>query len=310
MTRKGSCGNFLQELDRTVYFYKCPACDCLPVRYKRKPKTSPTCLRCSRTLQRVSNLKKGYIWALGLATAGMALLTLPDVLEHLAEGRSVGIIDNLQESLLPVESKIRQSDVVNTDDLLSQLALADRQWTPQEEILGDGSKRYLYKRRADEADLSIEDLRKLIESPPSFDREQQEILKLLQTLRRAGVLVLLTEPRKKGAAAEWDHRIGTLRIQPKMTEKGSADFLRVLGHEAVHVAQSCMAGDLKARPKTLGLVLANPEQLKQKLSDPVYSDASRWEQALELEAYATQDDSSRIRQLVVNKCKLAMDVAN
>jgi hypothetical protein len=95
-----------------------------------------------------------------------------------------------------------------------------------------------------------------------------------------------------------------------MTEKGSADFLRVLGHEAVHVAQSCMAGDLKARPKSLGLAIANPEQLKQKLSDPVYSDASRWEQALELEAYATQDDSNRIRQLVVDKCKLAMDVAN
>lgn len=240
----------------------------------------------------------------------MALLTFPDLLEHLAEGRSGVMIGNLQESLLPVESRTRKSDVVNTDDLLSQLALADQQWTPQEEILGDGSKRYLYKRRADEADLSIKDLRKLIESPPSFDREQQDILKLLQTLRRAGVLVLLTEPRKKGAAAEWDHRIGTLRIQPKMTEKGSVDFLRVLGHEAVHVAQSCMAGDLKARPKSLGLAIANPEQLKQKLSDPVYSDASRWEQALELEAYATQDDSSRIRQLVVKKCKLAMDVAN
>ena len=109
---------------------------------------------------------------------------------------------------------------------------------------------------------------------------------------------------KKGAAAEWDHRLGTLRIQPQMSKRGSVDFLQVLNHEAIHVAQSCRAGSLKAKPKPLGLNIADAGELKTKLNDMVYSGISQWERTLELEAYGSQDDSNQVKQILKKECYL------
>ena len=186
-----------------------------------------------------------------------------------------------------------------------------RSWRPREEILADGTTRYLYKRRTGEADLSLAELRQAIDSPPTFEKEHELISQLIRTLRKAGVRIVLMPPIKQGAAAEWDHRQGTLRIQPEMWKKGSVDFLHILNHEAIHVAQSCKGGALKAPPAALGIRSSESiADLDKKLKDPVYSNTSRWERNLELEAYGLQSNSEAARQIVESHCKLAMNMTN
>jgi hypothetical protein len=102
------------------------------------------------------------------------------------------------------------------------------------------------------------------------------------------VRLVLEPPRKAGAAAEWDHAARTLRIQPGVLEKGTVDFAQVLNHEAIHVAQSCSAGGLRARPKALGLSTDLDPEMESHLKEPLYADAAAWETLLEREAYANQ----------------------
>jgi|688.fasta_scaffold00018_133 hypothetical protein len=255
---------------------------------------------------RVSRVKKGYLWAVGLASAGMALITFPDLFNYFTNDlRQIKVVKSLQESLPPVAPEIRMASVFNTEDLLSQLEDADLQWHPQEEILADGSTRYLYKRREGEPDLSVAELQRLLKSPPTFQQERKDITELLQALKRAGAKVVIEPTLKEGAAAEWDHRASTLRIQPKIIQKGSVDFLRVLSHEAIHVAQSCKAGSLQSKPEALGINVTTRTDILAKLKDPVYSDATQWEQLLEKEAYATQDYPSIVRYHLAKQCNAA-----
>ena len=88
-----------------------------------------------------------------------------------------------------------QSQLGNSPDqklLLSQLAEADRQWTPRAEPLANGGYRYVYKRRAVEPPLNRETIRTLITNPPSFERERQAIGQLVHALDQVGVQVKLS----------------------------------------------------------------------------------------------------------------------
>ncbi|MFN7677621.1 MAG: hypothetical protein ACK5QW_03365 [Cyanobacteriota bacterium] len=240
---------------------------------------------------------------MGLAACGATMLFVPHVLESLGERHGENaIIMGLTGRLAPEEAMERMVESVDPNDLLAKLEEADLQWQPQEELLPNGSIRYVYKRRAGEPDLSVEELRSMVDSPPSFDEERIQILSLISTLRQKGVRVLLTPTIKKGAAAEWDHRRGVLRIQPDMTDKGSLDFLRVLNHEAIHVAQSCKGGSIRAKPKALGIKINHPEKLESILKDPVYLNSSSWEKGLEFEAYQTQNNRDKAKKLVEDLC--------
>ena len=95
-----------------------------------------------------------------------------------------------------------------------------------------------------------------------------------------------------------------MRIQPHLTEKGSLDFLRVLNHEAIHVAQSCRSGSLVAKPKALGVPLKNDNSFRSTFDNPVYANVSDNEKILELEAYSLQNDISRANVLVSKECKV------
>ena len=208
------------------------------------------------------------------------------------------------KSLLPAPAEERMTTSLNTSELFEKLEDADMQWQPQEELLPDGSTRYLYKRRAGEPNLSLAELRSLINDPPTFHAEREAIIDLLDTLRQAGVRILLSPTVKQGAAAEWDHQLGVMRIQPHVTGKGSLDFLRVLNHEAIHVAQSCRGGSLHARPTALGLPVSRDELINKTLTDPIYANASHWEKSLELEAYGLQNDIRKANSLVTKECKV------
>ena len=186
--------------------------------------------------------------------------------------------------------------------LLQQLAVADRQWIPRAEPLANGAIRYHYRRRADQPSLSVAELRALIANPPSFGAERQAIADLLTVLAAAGVHLELTQPRKSGAAGEWDPQARTLRIQPRVVQKGSVEFARVLNHEAIHVAQSCRNRGVRSSPRLLGLPTALPPHLTGVLNEPVYRQASRREQQLEREAYANQDRLNLGAQLLRQHC--------
>jgi hypothetical protein len=186
--------------------------------------------------------------------------------------------------------RLGSPDQLGSKAVLEQLALADRQWVPKAERLANGSTRFSYKRRAGEPSLSIEQIKDLMKNPPTFSTERQSISRLWQILDRAGVDIRLTRPRKDGAAGEWDPKVKTIRIQPDVLGKGSKVFAQVLNHEAIHVAQSCKRGSLKAFPEVIGLTSDLPRELEFVLEKPQYRNTSPQVKSLEREAFANQAD--------------------
>ena len=187
--------------------------------------------------------------------------------------------------------------------LLAQLTAADREWLPRVERLADGRNRYVYKRRAGEAPLSLEQVKALLRNPPRFEQEQRAIRLLLGALERNGVVVLLDQPRKPGAAGEWNPRRAELRIRSDVPAKGSAEFARVLNQESIHVAQSCRGGSLYAQPKPLGLPRELDARARRHLAEPLYARVSARERRLEEEAYAGQEQLSLGAQLLAAHCR-------
>ena len=177
--------------------------------------------------------------------------------------------------------------------LFSQLDAGDRDWQPRAVPIPGGGTRYTYKHVAGDPPLSLDQIKALILSPPTFAAERNAISQLLRELRLAGAQVVLGQPRKQGAAGEWEPRRRMLRIRPDVPGKGSREFARVLNHEAIHVAQSCRNGSVQAMPALLGISRAvDPRQLRN-LAAPIYANASPRERALEEEAYANQGDLSQ-----------------
>ncbi|TVS06545.1 MAG: hypothetical protein EA413_03815 [Cyanobium sp. PLM2.Bin73] len=193
--------------------------------------------------------------------------------------------------------------------LMDRLAQADAAWVPRAERLPDGRTRYHYKRRSGEPQLSVAEIRSLMVNPPSFGRERLGITELLGVLGDVGVRVQLSQPRKLGAAAEWDPRARSLRIKPAVVDSGSTEFFQVLNHEAIHVAQSCRNGHVRATPKPLGISERVPAELAPVLNDPLYREASELERRLEREAYANQHMVGFGADLVRRHCRPATRTA-
>jgi hypothetical protein len=191
-------------------------------------------------------------------------------------------------ALLPPPS-VGGLEGIDEASLMDQLARADAAWVPRAERLPDGGTRYHYKRRSGDPQLSVAEIRSLIVNPPSFGRERLGIAELLGVLADVGVRVQLSPPRKLGAAGEWDPRARSLRVKPAVLDSGSVEFFQVLNHEAIHVAQSCRNGHVRATPRPLGIGEQVPAGLAPVLNDPLYSQASELERRLEREAYANQN---------------------
>lgn len=210
------------------------------------------------------------------------------------------LLDRIEPKLKPEE----QPTGLLNGELLARLRAADREWLPVEQPLPNGGSRFLYKRRPGEPELSIAEIRQLMNNPPSHEIEHQAIIELLRTLEAANVRLLMTDPKKPGAAGEWDHARRTLRIDPVVVNKGTIEFAEVLNHEAIHVAQSCSGGSLWARPQPLGLSTELRQEVAVHLDDPLYAAASPEERTLEKEAYANQHVVGMGASLVRSHCNL------
>ena len=178
--------------------------------------------------------------------------------------------------------------MVSEPVVLQRLAVADQQWRPRAEPLPGGGTRYHYRQQPGEPALSLPQIKALMANPPTFAAERQLISQLWRQLSALGLRLEFSQPRKPGAAGEWDPSRRTLRFKPTVLAKGSREFARVLNHEAIHVAQSCAGGSLRAQPVPLGLSEQLPAGLNDVLQQPTYANASSRERQLEREAYANQ----------------------
>jgi len=217
----------------------------------------------------------------------LLLLMLAAALAGLAESSRRPADAFRPQNPRPQNGSVSQGD--GDDRLLQQLAIADRQWRPRAEPLPGGGTRYVYRRRPGDPELTLGQIKALMRDPPTFADERQRIVDLRRALVALGVRLELRQPHKPGAAAEWDPAARTLRIKPALVAKGSAEFAKVLNHEAIHVAQSCQGGGIGALPRPLGLPQQLPAHLQSVLQHSPYTRASATERALEREAYAHQD---------------------
>ena len=245
---------------------------------------------------------------LGLVTLALVVAALPDLLREAAvltvrPPRLLRLVQGQEDPRQRPAAPSARGEFLSQPSLLSKLENADRDWVPKAESLSDGRVRYLYKRRPGDPELSIAEIRALILDPPSHLAERRAIADLLGLLQSSGVVVLLREPIKRGAAAEWDHQQRSLRIRPDVPGRGSVEFARVLNHEAIHVAQSCAAGGLDVAPRLLGITVTLTPALAAQLEEPLYAGVSETEKALELEAYAHQDQLAVGLALVKRHCR-------
>ncbi|MFN7870585.1 MAG: hypothetical protein ACK5QQ_00090 [Cyanobacteriota bacterium] len=287
--------------------YQCPFCRCQPVALQRRPSRRVACQRCGRTMLEQVAGGRGYRLALVGALTLLVLAALPDVFQKaftLAANTSLPV---LLERFSPEPPPEERPLALLDDNIFAILSQADRDWLPKAEELVDGGVRFSYKRRPGDPEMTVAELRAMMESPPTYEAEQQAIRSLLASLQAAGVRLSIEPPRKHGAAAEWDHIGGTLRIDPGVLRKGTVDFARVLNHEAVHVAQSCAAGHLRARPQKLGLDRRMAPELAAHLLEPLYQDTNSQERVLEEEAYATQNRLGSGEDLIKEFCRLKPD---
>lgn len=280
--------------------YRCPYCEPRSLLSRQRPDGVWICLRCGDPLQRVPLWRPWHTLAGALVALGFGLAALPPLLTL---PRSAEPLPQPVATLLPAPRPAGLEGLEPTA-LLARLSAADAAWTPRAEHLPDGRIRYHYRRRQGDRELSLDQVRALIDNPPTFAMEQSSIAELLDLLAAAGVRIQLTQPRKAGAAGEWDPRSRSLRIKPSLLERGSREFAHVLNHEAIHVAQSCRGGGIRARPHPLGLPEQLPPPLQGVLSEPVYRLASPIEQRLEREAYANQHRLDLGPLLLRSHCRL------
>ncbi len=242
-----------------------------------------------------------------LLAAGAALSRLTERRDAL-HGASAPAAEGVLAERPNPEALASSADFVLTPQresgLFAQLVAGDQAWVPRAEPIPGGGTRYVYQKRPDDQPLTLEQIKALMRDPPTFAMEQSVIRQLLSQMRHSGVTVLLGPPRKQGAAGEWDPARGVLRIRPDIPSKGSREFVRVLNHEAIHVAQSCRNGALSAHPKLLGLSRQVKGAARRHLQEPLYRNSSALERALEEEAYANQDNLQLGVRLITEQCRL------
>ena len=180
--------------------------------------------------------------------------------------------------------------VANQGLVLDVLAQNDRQWQPRVIMNDQGRQGYTYLRRSGAPELSLQDIRNLMSSPPDYARDVTSIKTLLAALDRVGVIVMIAEPNRFGASGEWNPRRGEMRISHSVVGRGTQAFRRVLNHEAIHTAQSCAGGSIRSFPKPLGLSRRIDRQALRHLEGQVYAGLSSSDRRLEEEAYANQED--------------------
>ena len=150
-----------------------------------------------------------------------------------------------------------------------------------------GNKKYRYRAKKGDAPKTKKQIEENAEKDiKKINRTREQIKNLLRALRDAGVTVAIADPGKTGAAAVWQPGLQTIKIEKSKMEQGSMAVLRVLNHEAIHVAQSCKNGGINYKPVPLGIKLS-PEQIYNKqINSKIYRNIPLQIKNAEKEAYS------------------------
>jgi hypothetical protein len=180
----------------------------------------------------------------------------------------------------------------------------DHKFKPEVVMDNLGNKKYRYifmKFESTKLPDKVEE--RAIDLKNKFVTSREMIKFLLKNLREIGVTVAIGNPGKAGAAAVWSPQLQTIRISEGKMEQGSLAVLRVLNHEAIHVAQSCKSGGINYRVLPMGVDLSPEKIYNNQISSNIYSRASSDIRTAEKEAYS-YEYSSRSAIYFINKyCK-------
>lgn len=265
---------------------------------------SVVCGHCGSLMERRGWFSGGGVLLAGALLLGLGVAAVPEAIDGLTSvASSVPSLSRAVARLDPPPVPERRPLALLQGDLVERLAEADLAWIPTSEPMAGGGIRYQFRRRLGEPEPSLEQIQGMIANPPDYSEEREAIGLLLRELERVGVAIDMEATRKPGAAGEWDHAERTIRLQPHVVEKGTVEFLRVLNHEAIHVAQSCAGGGLRARPRSLGLSKVMHPEMEAQLKDPMYADSLFEERELEREAYANQNQIGLGATLLRRHCR-------
>ena len=93
-----------------------------------------------------------------------------------------------------------------------------------------------------------------------------------------------------------------VEISPDKMEQGSLAVLRVLNHEAIHVAQSCKNGGVNYRVTPLGVDISPRKIYHTQMNSKIYSNASRDIKKAEKEAYSYEYSSQSAIYFINKYC--------
>ena len=85
---------------------------------------------------------------------------------------------------------------------------------------------------------------------------------------------------------------------------GSYEFLNILSHEAIHIAQSCNNGFINSSPSRIGLPLKDSYEIKTQLSHPVYSTSTKENNLIEREAYSYSKEKGIALKMLKRFCQI------
>jgi predicted SprT family Zn-dependent metalloprotease len=166
-----------------------------------------------------------------------------------------------------------------------------------------GQVSYRYYRKEGEAAKTAKELDEQVRNRREFWASQQKLAQLLTSLTDLNVLVVIGEPRLKGAAGEWDPSRQTIRIAPSALSQGSEAVRKILNHEAIHVAQSCHNGGINYKPKSLSVELSPAKIYRRQLGSDIYSQIGEKTKLIETEAYSYEYSTKAARHFLAEHCK-------
>ena len=180
----------------------------------------------------------------------------------------------------------------------------DHKFKPEVLVDNLGNKKYRYILKEGEQTKSP---KQIVEQASDLKKKialHRETIKLmLKELRQIGVTVAIGDPGKTGAAAVWSPKKQTIRISPIKMEQGSFAVLRVLNHEAIHVAQSCKNGGINYKVQPLDIDISPRKIYNSQLQAEIYSNASSDTKKAEKEAYSYEYSSQSAIHFINKYCK-------
>ena len=191
-------------------------------------------------------------------------------------------------SINTFEEKTRKEEIsipsIDIKSLLKNLLISDSELIPRL-VTKDGKQIYKYTKLPGDDELTISEIEKrILLGADYFKRDREQIVILLRKINELGISNQLTNI-ESGALGTWTASKKQILIDYKVIKRGSRNFLDVLSHESIHLAQSCYGGSKNSYPKRIGLPLEFSKDLEINLSHKLYSKNSEEGIYLEREAF-------------------------